>query len=260
MPLRPPRFIPQTIADYDRFYRSVAVEPDPNSVGSTEIRDAGVIEQKIASLAVTAPKIAVDAVTETKLASGSVTSTKIADASVTTSKIAVADADGKVLIRRSGAMVYDTLQDADIPATVARDSEVTTAIATHEAAPDPHTVYALEAAMLASGTLALTGIISPAQLIANTDNYNPTGLATATVLRLSTDVSRNLTGIVAAASARVLVVFNVGAQDLVLVNDSTSTAANRFLFGANITLGAEEGISLWYDTTSSRWRSFGKHV
>jgi hypothetical protein len=103
-------------------------------------------------------------------------------------------------------------------------------------------------------------VISPAQLTANTDNYNPTGLATARTLRLSTDASRNLTGIVPPGPGAVRRILNVGAQDLVLINDATSTAANRFLLGANVTLGADEGCDLWYDTASSRWRMSGKHV
>jgi hypothetical protein len=40
----------------------------------------------------------------------------------------------------------------------------------------------------------------------------------------------------------------------VLKNDVTSTAANRFLLGADLTIGTNEGVVLWYDTTSSRWR------
>lgn len=101
--------------------------------------------------------------------------------------------------------------------------------------------------------------LSPAQITANTDNYNPTGLATTRVLRLSTDASRNLTGIAGGVAGRRLTVLNVGAQDLVLMNDVTSTAANRLLLGADVTLGANESIELWYDSTSSRWRATGRH-
>lgn len=107
----------------------------------------------------------------------------------------------------------------------------------------------------------MSTVLSPAQLTANTDNYAPTGIDTACALRLSTDASRNLTGISATASiGRILYLMNIGAQDLVLVNDATSTAANRFLLGANITVGANEGVTLMYDATSSRWRCVGKHV
>jgi len=163
-----------------------------------------------------------------------------------------------------------TITDADIPTSIARDTEVTQAIAAavavHLAALDPHPVYttaaelttALAAYVLSAGPVQLTGIVTPPQIVANTDDYNPTGLATATILRLSTDVSRDLTGIVAQGSGTVLKLFNIGTADLVLKNDVTSTAANRFKFGADITLNADEGIEIWYDLASTRWRSDGR--
>lgn len=101
-----------------------------------------------------------------------------------------------------------------------------------------------------------TGIVTPAQIAANTDDYDPAGLAAARVLRLSTDASRNLTGIVAGVTGRRLLLLNVGTQDLVLKHDTTSTAANRF-FGpgsADFTLTANSAVELWYDITSLRWR------
>ena len=101
--------------------------------------------------------------------------------------------------------------------------------------------------------------LTTTQLTANADNYNPTGLEIAGTLRMSSDASRDLTGIVGGFAGRRLVVCNVGAQNLVLKNDATSTAANRFLLGADVTLGPEESISLWYDATSSRWRATGRH-
>jgi hypothetical protein len=99
--------------------------------------------------------------------------------------------------------------------------------------------------------------IAPAQITANTDNYDPAGLATAKALRLSTDASRNLTGLVAQTNAPDgLLICNVGAQDLVLVHDATSTAANRFYCpgSVNFTLNANDSVGIWYDATVSRWR------
>lgn len=102
--------------------------------------------------------------------------------------------------------------------------------------------------------------LSPAQITANTDNYAPTGWnAYGKVLRLTTDASRNLTGLQGGYDGREAEIYNVGAQDLVLMDDVTSTAANRFKLGANVTLNANEGIRLRYDATSSRWRSAGRH-
>lgn len=101
--------------------------------------------------------------------------------------------------------------------------------------------------------------ISPPQITANQDNYNPTGLATATVLRLTTDASRNVTGIAAAGGAAPLqrkTLINVGSQNLVLAHQSaSSTAANRIISptGADLTLAPNESAVLWYDATATRW-------
>ena len=109
----------------------------------------------------------------------------------------------------------------------------------------------------AGQNFAWVGDISPAQIVSNTDNYNPTGLSTAAVLRLTTDASRNLTGIVGGVDGRILMVLNVGSFPLVLKDDATSTAGNRFQLNGDVTLGPDEGALLWYDSTSSRWRLAG---
>lgn len=61
----------------------------------------------------------------------------------------VAGADNRFLTRRSNVIQFDALIDADIPASIARDSEVSAAvsagIAAHEAASDPHPQYLLTA-------------------------------------------------------------------------------------------------------------------
>ncbi len=52
------------------------------------------------------------------------------------------------MVRRAGQLTGDTIQDSDIPATLARDAEVSaaisTALATHVADSDPHTQYQKE--------------------------------------------------------------------------------------------------------------------
>lgn len=101
-----------------------------------------------------------------------------------------------------------------------------------------------------------SNVISPAQLVANTDNWAPAGLATATTIRFSTDAARNITGITAQPAGTEVLLVNIGAQNAVLVHDATSTAANRFLCpgAANFTLNAGDACWIWYDTGSSRWR------
>jgi hypothetical protein len=103
--------------------------------------------------------------------------------------------------------------------------------------------------------LALTGDISPAQITADQNDYSPTGLATASTLRLSSDAARNITGLAGGADGRLLLVHNVGAQNIVLKDESaSSTAANRFALSADLTIAGDQGCWLQYDATSSRWR------
>lgn len=96
---------------------------------------------------------------------------------------------------------------------------------------------------------------TPSQITSNQNNYAPTA---ASVQRLSTDASRDITGLSVGQIAGTRVEFwNVGAQNIVLKHeDSNSTAANRFTnsTGADITLAAGEEASLKYDGTTSRWR------
>lgn len=104
----------------------------------------------------------------------------------------------------------------------------------------------------------LSGDITPTQISANTDNWAPSGLSTAGVVRASTDASRNLTGLTGGSDGRVILLLNVGSNDLVLVDESgSSTAGNRFALNANVTLGADQSSMLYYDGTSSRWRVVG---
>ncbi len=101
--------------------------------------------------------------------------------------------------------------------------------------------------------------ISPAQLVANTDDWTPAGLSGATVIRVSTDAARNLTGITGGQDGRMLILENVGAFSLGLIHDQTSAAPNRFYMngavaGGAIQLNANQSCVLLYDGTSSRWR------
>jgi hypothetical protein len=109
----------------------------------------------------------------------------------------------------------------------------------------------------ASQAFALTGVLSPAQITASQNNYNPTNLGVSTVLRLSTDATRSLTGLAGSAIPwRILLLENVGAHDLVLVAESSSSAsANRFALDQDLTLGPNQSVLLQYDGTSSRWRA-----
>jgi hypothetical protein len=104
--------------------------------------------------------------------------------------------------------------------------------------------------------LALTGVIAPPQITSNQNNYNPTGVATAAVLQLSSDASRSITGLAGGAEGRVIGIINVGSQPIVLSDESgSSTAANRFTLGVNLTIAAKQAALLRYDGTAARWQA-----
>lgn len=106
------------------------------------------------------------------------------------------------------------------------------------------------------GAFGLSGVLSPAQITADQNDYDPTGLSGAAVLRLDTDASRTITGLAGGSDGRVVVIQNVGANDLTLADeDVLSLAANRFALVRPVLLVADDVAVLQYDGTSSRWRS-----
>ena len=109
------------------------------------------------------------------------------------------------------------------------------------------------------GTFGFTAT-SPTQITANQNNYDP---GTASYLqRWSTDASRNVTGLTFASSTKVSgqihKIWNVGTNNLVLVNDdgSSSTATNRFATstGGNLTIPGGSCADVQYDASATRWR------
>ena len=110
--------------------------------------------------------------------------------------------------------------------------------------------------------MKFTGVISPAQITANQNDYAPTGFSTATVLRLSSDAERNITGISGGVDGVTKVIHNVGLFPIVFTDeDPLSTAANRFAaagaVAGNRPLLPDSTIVIIYDGTSSRWRFEG---
>lgn len=82
-------------------------------------------------------------------------------------------------------------------------------------------------------------------------------MANASVIRMSADAARDLTGLAGGSDGRMAVLLNVGAFAITLKNESaSSTAGNRFLFGYDVVVAADESITLIYDSTSSRWRAW----
>ena len=111
------------------------------------------------------------------------------------------------------------------------------------------------------GVLRETAVISPTALTASVNDYAPTGISTARIVRLSADSAGpwTITGISAGQSTgRLLLLINVDTVDGIVIahNSGSSSAANRIYTStaANITLGPLESVELWYDAVDSVWR------
>lgn len=105
-----------------------------------------------------------------------------------------------------------------------------------------------------------SGVVTPAQITGNQDNYTATNggdsCTNRGTLRISSDASRNITGLSCGqADGDIRVIHNVGAQPIVLKDDVTSTAANRFQLDADLSMAADSSATMRYDGTSSRWRA-----
>lgn len=107
--------------------------------------------------------------------------------------------------------------------------------------------------------LTLTPPISPAALAAGTTNdYGPAGLATSSVVRLTTDAGGStLSGLVAQGDGDIRILENLGPGTLTLTNaGGGSAAANRFaLPGASSSIVRAGGaIVVIYDVATTSWR------
>ena len=102
--------------------------------------------------------------------------------------------------------------------------------------------------------------ISPDELTGDVNNYSPDGLGMAAVLRLSSDNTRTITGLDDGEDGRVIILQNIGSNEIILADESSSSdASNRFTIGgdADLTLSSEHCAILQYDNTSARWRLIG---
>lgn len=105
---------------------------------------------------------------------------------------------------------------------------------------------------------ALPGDLSPAQITADQNDYNPASLADAAILRLTSDAFRVITGLQGGADGRLMMIVNVGDYPITIKRESSSsTAAYRFSLPHDVTLFPGEAQLFEYDSTSSRWRMLG---
>lgn len=114
------------------------------------------------------------------------------------------------------------------------------------------------AALINGGATNITGVISPAEITSDQNDYNPTDLSTASVVRLSSDAARAITGLAAPSTGRVMHLFNVGDHNITLrIENASSSANNRFAINAvtsSFIINNGYSVTLWYDTASDRWR------
>ena len=115
-------------------------------------------------------------------------------------------------------------------------------------------------------TATLDGnIITPAQLLADQDDYNPTGFSTCNMIRQDINGQRVITGFVAPAAGvnRIFAINNLSASSNIKFknNDPGSAAANRLLLRDNSpdkSIKENETAIFWYDHISSRWRPYNR--
>jgi cytoskeletal protein CcmA (bactofilin family) len=122
----------------------------------------------------------------------------------------------------------------------------------------------INGALTLAGGLQFGPTFATGSLIANTNNLLIPNLANSILVRLTSAGNFQLTGIVVPDNTKTYFfnVFNVGTSGNIIFknNDIGSTAQNRFLVGADITVQPGEGLSFIYDPVDLRWRSPGKNI
>jgi len=97
-------------------------------------------------------------------------------------------------------------------------------------------------------------VISPSQITVNQNDFNPSGWATATLVRIESDnTGKIITGLTAFTGTKTLA--NVGSNYWVLASEHpSSSAANRVAGSHDYIVPAGEAITVTYDATTSRSR------
>lgn len=113
MPLRAPQVYPGDQRSFDQWTRTVPVVPDNGSVTTVVVADKAITDAKLRDSVGTS---VVGRLQGTPGQPGDIT----------------ASTDDTFLARRSGVLTYTTLADTDIPASLARDSEVATTLTAYD--------------------------------------------------------------------------------------------------------------------------------
>ena len=178
-----------------------------------------------------------------------------------------------------GAASFNTIASFDL---ATGNASLTGSCTLGDAAGDTHTVNGtvdfnhavnVDGAVTATSTVAVSGAFSAAasfatggdvvapQIAANQNDYAPTGIGDASMLFISSDAARDITGITSGSvDGRHLWVFNEGNFNITLKQGSASSAAaNRFHLrtGADLVLAPSTGAHLYWAGTKGFWIQIG---
>jgi hypothetical protein len=110
------------------------------------------------------------------------------------------------------------------------------------------------------GAVKKTGIVTPSQITSNQNDYNPSSAVCASdTFILSSDASRDVTGLAGGVSGCEILLINGGSNPIVLKDAAAgSSANNRFATGADITLASSQAAQFIYQAGSTnKWRYIG---
>src|SRR6185437_1082668 len=174
MPLRAPQIFTNDQRSFDQWTRSTVVVPDSNSVETQTIADQAVtnakLRQSIAASVIGNP----------------------ANAAAQPADIQ-AGADNTFLVRRTGTLSFAAIVDADVPNTIARETDITAAIAALQAQADPFPVYENQAR-------ADARYVQLANVLNGSATYDPPSLADGAGTTTTVSVTGALLGDFALAS------------------------------------------------------------
>jgi hypothetical protein len=200
MPLRAPAVYPGDIRSFDQWTRDVPVLPDPDSVGTVELINGQVTDEKLRG---SSPTSVIGRLQGTSGTPGDITATS----------------DNTLLVRRGGVLEFTTLADGDIPDTIARndavDTSISGAITALKAEPDPFPVYLNQ-------TEGDARYVQVANVLNGSKTYDPPSIATGAQATTTVTVTGAVLGDYARASfsldiAAMVVSSHVSAADTVTV-------------------------------------------
>lgn len=213
MPLRAPQVFPNDQRSWDQWTRNVQVKPDDGSVTTVTVADKAITDSKLRD---SQPTSVIGRTINSPGTPGDI----------------VAGADDRFLVRRSGALAFGTIGDSDIPASIARDTEVAagdaavtsafqaadttvannaaSALSAHVAASDPHPVYLTQ-------TEGDARYVQLANVLNGSATYDPPSLADGAEASTTVTVTGAALGDFALAS------FSLSTQAIKLAAEVTAT-------------------------------------